>query len=137
MKENLRLEYSAITFSALIFVLVIPFLEVSPTHVLNPDWPGHARLHEVWQLTSNIALSLLACWLVLTERSVKLGLGIGLILSGAFVVAWLSSSFYGGSMLHSDGTEVAIGNINLGVLIMLINLLLLSAAMFRRQLGSS
>jgi hypothetical protein len=27
-----------------------PLLEANVAHVLNPEWPPHARLHEAWQL---------------------------------------------------------------------------------------
>lgn len=119
---------AAISFSALIFVLLIPFLEISSTHVYDPEWPGHARLHEVWQLLVHGAISILACRLVWKNQS--LGLWLALILTVSFLVAWLSQSMYGGSMLHSDGTEVSIGGVNLGVIVMLINGAALSSAIF-------
>lgn len=117
-----------ISFSALIFVLLIPFLEISSTHVYDPEWPGHARLHEVWQLLVHAAISILACGLVWKNQ--RLGLWLALIVTASFLVAWLSQSMYGGSMLHSDGTEVAVGGINLGVIVMLINGAALSSAIF-------
>lgn len=53
-----------ITLNSLVFILVVPALEIGPSHVFNPDWPGHAKLHEVWQLATNAMLGLFAIWLV-------------------------------------------------------------------------
>lgn len=128
MRPTHWIDKAVISFSALIFLLIIPVLEVSSTHVYNPDWPGHARLHEVWQLFVHAGISILAC--VLVWKNQKLGLWLALILTASFLLAWLIQSTYGGSMLHSDGTEVSIGGFNLGVIVMLVNAAALSSAIF-------
>lgn len=48
----------AVTFAALLFGLIVPILEVNATHLLNPLWPSHGRLHEAWQLLTNTAIAL-------------------------------------------------------------------------------
>ena len=55
---------TSIALHAIIFIILVPFLEISDTHLLNPDWPAHARLHEAWQLLTNASLSALALLLV-------------------------------------------------------------------------
>lgn len=98
--------------------VLVPILEIGPTHVFNPDWPGHARLHEVWQLLANGVLAALAIWLAAARNQSRLASLIGLVLNGSFLVAVLLSPVYGGTMRHSDGTELAVGGINLAVVVM-------------------
>lgn len=101
-----------ISLHALVFLLVVPVLEISPTHVFNPLWPAHAKLHEVWQLATNAGLSLLALWLCWGARSERLGAVISLAIGGGFVLAILIQDGYGGSMAHPDGSELIIMGIN-------------------------
>jgi len=101
-----------ISMNALVFILIVPVLEIGPSHVFNPDWPAHAKLHEVWQLATNAALSLLALWLVWRRQKTGIAALISLAVSGGFVFAYLIRHAYGGSMAHPDGTELLILGIN-------------------------
>lgn len=105
----------SIALCAFILSVVLPFMEISDSHLFNPEWPSHARLHEAWQLLENAALSILALILVWKGIAPRLGIVIGLILSTSFLIAWLVGPLYGGSMAHSDGTEFAIGGISVVV----------------------
>ncbi len=98
--------------------VLVPILEIGPTHVLNPNWPGHARLHEVWQLLANAMLAALAIWLAASRDQLRVASLIGLAINGSFLAAVLLSPAYGGTMRHGDGTELAVGGINLAVVVM-------------------
>lgn len=100
------------------FGLLTPILEIGPTHVFNPDWPGHARLHEVWQLVTHSALALMCLWLTWRIGQVRLAALIALLVSVGFLAAYVLSPLYGATMKHSDGTELSIGGINSAVAIM-------------------
>lgn len=113
------------------FGLMTPLLEIGPTHVLNPAWPGHARLHEVWQLGTNSALALLCLWLAWQHGAIRLASLIGLFVTGGFLAALACSSLYGGTMRHSDGSEFAIGGINLAVAIMMLAAVCLTTLIVR------
>lgn len=91
------------TLSILPFAVVTPLLEVSPTHVFNPDWPGHARLHDVWQLLTHCALAVFMLWLVWKRERENEACVLALIVVVGFLAAHLLSPIYGGSMSHSDG----------------------------------
>lgn len=124
-----------VTVSALISGITIPILELNETHLFNSIWPAHARLHEAWQLITNSALSALAVFLIWSRRAPRLAILLSLIISVPFLLAFAAESTYGGSMLHSDGTQLAVWGINLGVLVALVlsSLLLLSLVLFRSE----
>ncbi len=128
-----------VTVGALVSGVIIPILELNETHLFNPDWPAHARLHEAWQLMTNSALSALAVFLIWSGRAPRLAIILSLIISAPFLLAFAAGSTYGGSMLHSDGTQLAVAGINLGVLIALVfsSLLLLSLVLFRSEKPTS
>lgn len=110
----------SVGLSAAIFAGLIPLLEINPTHLFNPEWPEHARLHEAWQLLTNAGVSLLAVECVWTQRATRLGLSLALIICGSFLTAWALGGSYGGSMLHSDGTQMALAGINVAVIVVFI-----------------
>ena len=97
--------------------VLVPILEVGPTHVFNPAWPGHARLHEVWQLIANSTLGLLALWLAWRRGRMTEACWLGLIPCLSFLAAYALAPLYGGTMRHADGTELAIGGINVAVIV--------------------
>lgn len=98
--------------------VLTPILEIGPSHVFNPDWPGHARLHEVWQLIAHALLAGFALWLAMARRQLRLASLLGLLINAAFLAAVALSPFYGGTMQHGDGTELALWNVNVAVIVM-------------------
>ncbi|ULC58183.1 hypothetical protein MBM09_09655 [Flaviramulus sp. BrNp1-15] len=60
-----------ITFSVFLYALVVPYLEINITHVFNPDWTPHVRIHEVWQLITNSSIGVLCLWLVWSKKKQK------------------------------------------------------------------
>lgn len=120
-----KLALISIFLCAVVLAGLIPFLEISDSHLINPDWPAHARLHDAWQLMTNGALSILALALVWKGSAPKIGLGIVLIISISFLLSLISGRLYGGSMLNSNGTEMAFAGVNVAVLIVSILTVLL------------
>ncbi len=45
-----------VTIGIAFYAVVVPVFEINASHVFNPQWTPLARLHEVWQLTTNCAL---------------------------------------------------------------------------------
>ncbi|WP_439569209.1 hypothetical protein [Sphingopyxis sp.] len=118
-----------LTLALIPFGVLTPVLELGVTHVVNPDWPGHARLHEVWQLLTNSSLAMLCLWLIWCSRQVRLPALVAFIISLAFLVAYALSPLYGGTMLHSDGSEIAVGGVNLAVAMMLVTTIAIGAVL--------
>ena len=105
-----------ITFSVFLYALVVPYLEINITHVFNPDWTPHVRIHEVWQLITNSSIGILCLWLVLFKKETKISTILSLLVTGGFIIAYLLKGYYGGSMKYLDGSEKTLIVINIGVL---------------------
>ncbi|MCR9143724.1 MAG: hypothetical protein NXI24_15865 [bacterium] len=104
-----------ITFGILLYGIAVPILEINETHVFNPDWTPHVRIHEVWQLTTNSAIAIFcAYWLWLRDR-VQLAGVLGLLIMGGFLFAFAIQDSYGGSMKYLDGSEKTLFGVNIGV----------------------
>jgi hypothetical protein len=118
-----------LTLALVPFGILTPILEMGLTHVFNPDWPGHARLHEVWQLVTNSALAMLCLWLIWFSGNLRLAALIAFIVSAGFLTAYGLGPIYGGTMLHSDGSEIAIGGVNMAVAMMLVTTAMIGAVL--------
>jgi hypothetical protein len=83
----------------------IPLLvDLSPTHVFNPAWPAHARLHEVWLLATGALLALVTSYFIWFYRDrprfgISLSAVLGSVLLGGFFIAAATSSQYGGVLI--------------------------------------
>jgi len=107
---------TAITFSVILYAIIVPFLDINETHVWNPDWTPHARIHEVWQLLTNSSIGVLCLWLVWYKKEVQLSFLLSIIVMGGFLLAFFLKDGYDGSMKYLDGSEKTILGINIGVL---------------------
>ncbi|MGB5818746.1 MAG: hypothetical protein WBG90_04615 [Saonia sp.] len=106
----------AITFSVILYAIVVPFLDINETHVWNPDWTPHARIHEVWQLITNSSIGVLCLWLVWYKKEVLLSTVLSLLVMGGFLLAFFLKDGYGGSMKYLDGSEKTVLGMNIGIL---------------------
>jgi len=105
-----------ITFSIILYAIAVPVLEINSTHVFNPDWTPHVRIHEVWQLITNSSIGLLCLWLVWIKKETLISSVLSLLITGGFLVAFILQKYYGGSMQYLDGSEKTLLDINIGVL---------------------
>lgn len=120
MSASLLFRRVLLTLSVSVLGVLVPWLEYGPTHVFNPDWPGHAKLHDVWQLATNSAFSAAAAYLAWTRPDLRTAARLGLVAPVAFLAAYFAMDLYGGSMVNSDGTEIRFGNVNASLVTMLI-----------------
>jgi hypothetical protein len=119
-----------ITLGILVYGLLVPILEVNPSHVFNPHWPAHALIHEVWQLITNSMLGLYCLWLTWVKKELILPSLIGMFVTGGFLLAFLLKEFFGGSMVHPDGSEATLMSLNTGVVVFTVVFVLFSGAAF-------
>lgn len=122
-----------ITFSIILYAVVVPFLEINDSHVFNPDWTPHVRIHEVWQLITNSGIGVLCLWLVWCKKEIKISAILSLLITGGFLLAFILKTFYGGSMKYLDGSEKTLLGINIGVLGFGIAFILLLTTIKRGQ----
>jgi hypothetical protein len=83
-------------------------IDLNHTHATNPQWPGHARFHLVWQATSYALLSLLEVALVLVagpyrEQRFYLAAILASIPMLSCLVAFFCRKTYGGALYDSNG----------------------------------
>ena len=116
-----------VTFGVLVYALVIPWLEINASHVFNDAWPPHARLHEVWQLTTHCALGALALWLAWWRTEVRIASLLNLCVMGGVPVAYVLADGYGGS-IHSGNLQTAVPGLPVAVLVAGLVVLLAAVA---------
>ncbi len=111
-----KMKKTLITFSIILYAIVVPFLEINATHVFNPDWTPHVKIHEVWQLITNSSIGLLCLWLIWVKNKTTISAILSLLITGGFLLAFILKELYGGSMQYLDGSEKTLLGINIGVL---------------------
>ena len=54
-----------LTTICLLLGTILPFIvDTGSTHLLNPDWDAHSRVHEVWRLLTNIFIAVIGLYLL-------------------------------------------------------------------------
>lgn len=106
MKLNIRelLGQVLMTVGALGLSVVPLKVDLSHTHVLNPTWPAHARLHEVWLLGTGALIGLVVLYFIWTHRpNRRFAHGIAMVLltclAGGFFIAAATAESYGGVLV--------------------------------------
>ncbi len=107
---------ATITFSIILYAIAVPVLEINSTHVFNPDWTPHVRIHEVWQLITNSSIGLLCLWLVWIKKETFVSSILSLLITGSFLLAFILKDYFGGSMKYLNGSEKALLGVNIGIL---------------------
>lgn len=119
------------TLGLLVLLILLPVLEIRDTHVFNPDWPPHARLHEVWQLSTNAGIALVGLWLVWRRGAVQLAAVLGLCMIGGALVAHALAPSYGGALVYPGGPTAGIAGVSLALLAPLATCLVFGIAIHR------
>jgi len=139
INRELKVARILVTIPAVFLVVGPPVADLNESHLLNPQWIGHARLHTAWLISTN-ALVCLVALLILWRRkaspivdSVRLGAGLVACVLGGFFVATATQSLYGGS-LSDPGVAVGIAGFdaNLVVFSLLLGMVGVAALLVRR-----
>ena len=87
-----------ITTLCLIVGGIIPIIvDIGPSHLLNPDWDAHARVHEVWRLSTNFLIFSLGIYLLWMKKNEVLSAILSLCIHLGFVFSAATMSLYGGA----------------------------------------
>lgn len=97
-----------LTIVVLGFSAVPAGADLNKTHARNPVWTGHARYHVVWQVTSYVALALIALgllWIPGPAQTPRVYLVCLLALSiyGGFFAAAFTMRLYDGRLYDENG----------------------------------
>lgn len=115
--------------------LLVPYLEIDASHLLNPRWPPHARLHEAWQLLTNAGLAWTGIVLLWRRGRLNLAAGLGLAIGAGFLGAYVLRDLYDGSMAGTRSSESAVAGLDTAVLVMMACVCAHAATLLRRRLG--
>ena len=72
------------------------FVDVNTSHLLNPDWDSHARVHEAWRLSTNFLVFSLGIYLLWSKNKEILAGLLSLCIHLGFVIAAILMPIYGG-----------------------------------------
>ena len=76
---------------------ILPILvDVNTSHLLNPDWDSHARVHEAWRLSTNFLVFSLGIFLLWFKNKEILAGLVSLCIHLGFVIAATLMPLYGG-----------------------------------------
>ena len=92
-------------------------VDINSSHLLNPDWDSHARVHEAWRLSTNLFIFLLAIFLLWSKGQEILASFLSLCIHLGFVISALLMPFYGGKPIGEGIPEPEIINIPLNMLV--------------------
>jgi hypothetical protein len=81
-------------------------IDVGITHLQNPDWDAHARVHEVWRLSTNTFIAFLGLHLIWIIQKELLAAILSLCLLLGFWVSVLLMPFYDGLAIGQGVNEL-------------------------------
>lgn len=117
-KDSLKISRLLLTAPALFLMIVPPLVDFGESHLMNPLWVGHARLHTAWLLATNSLVSALAMailWRQLAgtaKNSLLLAASlVSAVLVGFFIAAGTKAA-YGGTLTDPNGVGLTAGPID-------------------------
>ena len=86
-----------LTTICLLLGTILPLIvDTGHTHLLNPDWDAHSRVHEVWRLSTNIFIAGIGLYLLWFSNYSLLTALLSMCIVLGFFSAIFTMSLYGG-----------------------------------------
>ena len=86
-----------LTTICLLLGTILPLVvDTGHTHLLNPDWDAHSRVHEVWRLSTNIFIAGIGLYLLWISNYSLLPALLSVCIVLGFFSAIFTMSLYGG-----------------------------------------
>ena len=105
-----------VTTMCLIIGGIVPIIvDTSSSHLFNPDWDAHARVHEAWRLSTNFLIFSLGIYLLWVKKNEVLSGLLSLCIHLGFVFSAVTMSLYGGAATGEGVPEPFIIGIPLNV----------------------
>ena len=94
-----------LTTICLLLGTILPLIvDTGHTHLLNPDWDAHSRVHEVWRLSTNIFIAVIGLYLLWVSNYLLLPALLSSCIVLGFFSAIFTMSLYGGVTI-GEGIE--------------------------------
>ena len=94
-----------LTTICLLLGTILPLIvDTGSTHLLNPDWDAHSRVHEVWRLSTNIFTAVIGLYLLWASNYLLLPALLSSCIVLGFFSAIFTMSLYGGVTI-GEGIE--------------------------------
>ena len=71
-------------------------LDIGDTHLFNPDWDEHSRVHEVWRLATNFMIAFLGLYLIWKKNMYVIASLLSLCMILGFMISVITMPFYNG-----------------------------------------
>ena len=71
-------------------------LDIGDTHLFNPDWDEHSRVHEVWRLATNCMIAFLGLYLIWKKNMLSIGSLLSLCMILGFMFSVITMPLYNG-----------------------------------------
>ena len=71
-------------------------LDIGDTHLFNPSWDEHSRVHEVWRLATNFMITSLGLYLIWSKNMLSIASLLSLCMILGFMVSVITMPLYNG-----------------------------------------
>ena len=86
-----------LTTICLILGSLLPIaVDTGNTHLYNPDWDEHSRVHEVWRLTTNLFIAIIGLYILWKKDNILLPAILSSCIILGFHISVLTMPLYDG-----------------------------------------
>ncbi len=85
-------------------------IDSNKTHATNPDWPGHARFHLVWQTCTDSLLAVIELYLLwmpaaISRNRIYVVALLAAVSPAGFLIAWITRRWFAGTLSDPNGIQ--------------------------------
>jgi hypothetical protein len=95
-------------------------LDIGDTHLFNPNWDEHSRVHEVWRLATNSMIAFLGLYLIWKKNMLSIASLLSLCMILGFMISVITMPFYNGLAVGVGIEELRLFAIPLNILSFLV-----------------
>ena len=95
-------------------------LDIGDTHLFNPNWDEHSRVHEVWRLATNSMIAFLGLYLIWKKNMLSIASLLSLCMILGFMISVITMPLYNGLAVGVGIEELRLLAIPLNILSFLV-----------------
>ncbi|MEO0342309.1 MAG: DUF6640 family protein [Pseudomonadota bacterium] len=128
---NRRMIKILITLVTIVYGVLPAIADLNETHIYNPEWSPHARVHGVWFLFFGASMSFMSLYFLWLKDNLFLPIFVGLMFASGFWVAYVTSELYAGALVDENGVETRVLGLESNVFVFsVVTIVLLGALAF-------